>query len=122
MKTIWGVLMIFISQNLSAAPLKIEQFKQQNKAYYADAELKLADLNQALDQKQHPSILIEKACAYSTSLKNLKAFSKKNQHLAFAQEEYAFVSQLDDGFKQSLAELGTSYETGCKAQLKSKTN
>ncbi|ANF83115.1 hypothetical protein A3K93_06470 [Acinetobacter sp. NCu2D-2] len=66
--------------------------------------------------------MIKKACSYSTSLKNLKAFSKKNQHLAFAQEEYTFVSQLDDGFNQSLAELGTSYETGCKAQLKAKKN
>ena len=113
MKKTWGVVLFLLAQNVWAAPLTIDQFKQQTKAYYDDLEFKLADLNYAVDQKQHPTILIQKACRYSTALKGLKSFAQKNKHLTFAQEEFAFVSQLDDGFNQSLHDLGTSYEKGC---------
>lgn len=114
MKKIWGVALFLLAQTVLAAPLTTDQFKQQTKAYYDDLEFKLADLNYAVDQKQHPSILIQKACRYSTALKGLKSFAEKNKHLTFAQEEYVFVSQLDEGFNQSLADLGTSYAKGCK--------
>lgn len=113
MKKTWGVALFLLAQTVWAAPLTTDQFKQQTKAYYDDLEFKLADLNYAVDQKQHQSILIQKACRYSTALKGLKGFAQKNKHLAFAQEEYVFVSQLDDGFNQSLLDLGTTFEKGC---------
>ena len=113
MKKLVGVTVLLLAQSVWSAPLTTEQFKQQTKAHYDDLEFKLADLNYAVDQKQHPSILIQKACRYSTALKGLKSFAQKNKHLTFAQEEYVFVSQLDDGFNQSLLDLGTTYEKGC---------
>lgn len=113
MKKYWGIVLLLAQSTWAAAPLTTAEFKQQTKVYYDDLEFKLADLNYAVDQKQHPSILIQKSCRYSTALKGLKDFAQKNKHLAFAQQEYIFVSQLDNGFNQSLADLGTTYNKSC---------
>ena len=113
MKKYLFVLALFTTQYAVAAQLSLAEFKQQTNVHYTELEMKQADLNTALDQKQHPDILIEKACVYSTGLKQLKTFAQKNQHLKYAQEEFVFVSQLDDSFDRSIQELGTSYEKSC---------
>ena len=104
---------LLVSQYAMAAQLSLAEFKQQTNLQYADLELKQAHLNTALDQKKHPQILIEKACAYSTGLKRLKAFAQANRHLDYAKEEFTFIGQLDENFNQSLEELGTSYNKSC---------
>jgi hypothetical protein len=104
---------LIIGQQAIASQLSLAEFKQQTKLYYADLEVKQTALNTALDQKQHPNVLIEKACSYSTGLKQLKAFAKENRQLDYAQEEFVFVRELDERFNQSLQDLGTSYEKGC---------
>ena len=62
--------------------------------------------------------MIAKACEYATGLKQLKYLSEQNLHLATAQDEFRFVSTLDNQFTQSLQVLGTTYETGCVSQKK----
>ena len=107
------VLLFAVAQSALAVPLTLAEFKQQSNQHYSTLESKQAALNSALDQKQHPSVLIEKACSYSMGLKAFKNFAKQNQHLTYAQEEYAFIQQLDEKFDLSLNDLGTSYEKGC---------
>lgn len=107
------LVVLLSSQCVMAAQLSLVEFKQKTNLHYADLERKQADLNQALNQKQHPKVLIEKACVYSTGLKQLKAFAQENNQLDYAREEFVFISQLDESFNQSLQDLGISYEKGC---------
>ena len=113
MKLGLAILLLLLQQTAWAGNLTLAEFKQQTQLHYADLDMKQAALNSALDQKQHPQILVEKACAYSNGLKRLKAFAQQNSQLPYAQEEFVFVSQLDKNFNQSLQDLGTSYEKGC---------
>ncbi|MGE8538877.1 MAG: hypothetical protein ACN6NI_06305 [Acinetobacter sp.] len=43
------------------------------KQHYDSLELTLAQLNAPVDQMEHPSLMIAKACEYTTGLKQLKA-------------------------------------------------
>lgn len=96
-----------------AKPLTQAEFKAQVKQHYDALELKQTALNVSVDRRDHPSIMIAKACDYSKGLKQLKQFSEQNLHLAEARDELKFVSSLDTNFNQSLLDLGTTYETGC---------
>ncbi len=102
-----------ISVTICAKPLTQTEFKAQVKQHYDALELKQALLNISVDQREHPSLMIAKACDYASGLKQLKQLSEHNQHLPEAREELQFISSLDNGFNQSLQELGTTYETGC---------
>ena len=102
-----------LSVSIWAKPLSHTEFKAQTKQQYDELELKLAVLNSSVDHREHPMLMIAKACEYAAGLKQLKQLSEQNLHLAAAQDELQFVSTLDEGFAQSLQDLGTTYETGC---------
>ena len=102
-----------LSATVSAKPLSSAEFKSQVKQHYDALELKQAALNVSVDRREHPTIMIAKACEYSRDLKQLKQFSEQNLHLAEAKDELQFICSLDTSFNQSFIDLGTTYETGC---------
>jgi uncharacterized protein (DUF1697 family) len=117
-RLIIGLGIMVISVAGWAQSLSQNEFKAQVKQHYASLELKLAQLNASVDQMEHPSLMIAKACEYATGLKQLKQFSEQNSALAVAQSELQFVSALDKEFEKSLQDLGTSYQKGCVTQKK----
>jgi len=102
-----------LSATVSPKPLSSAEFKSQVKQHYDALELKQAALNVSVDRREHPTIMIAKACEYSRDLKQLKQFSEQNLHLAGAKDELQFIRSLDTSFNQSFIDLGTTYETGC---------
>ncbi|MFV5491924.1 hypothetical protein [Acinetobacter sp. ASP199] len=105
-----------LSATVWAKPLSQTEFKSQVKQHYDALELKQAALNLSLDRREHPSLMIAKACDYAKGLKEVKRLSEQNLHLAEAKDELQFISSLDTSFNQSLIDLGTTYETGCLKQ------
>ena len=117
-KLIIAIGILGLSVSAWAKPLSQAEFKAQTKQKYDELELKLAVLNSSVDRREHPALMIAKACEYATGLKQLKYLSEQNLHLATAQDEFRFVSTLDNQFTQSLQDLGTTYEPGCVSQKK----
>lgn len=117
-KLIIAIGILGLSVSAWAKPLSQAEFKVQTKQKYDELELKLAVLNSSVDRREHPALMIAKACEYASGLKQLKHLSEQNLHLAVAQDEFQFVSTLDNQFAQSLQDLGTTYETGCVSQKK----
>ena len=105
--------LVGLSATVWAKPLSSAEFKSQVKQHYDALELKQAALNVSVDRREHPAIMIAKACEYSRGLKQLKQFSEQNLHLAEDKDELQFVHLLDTSFNQSFIDLGTTYETGC---------
>lgn len=105
--------LVGLSATVSAKPLSSAEFKSQVKQHYDALELKQAALNVSVDRREHPTIMIAKACEYSRGLKQLKQFSEQNLHLAEAKDELQFIRSLDTSFNQSFIDLGTTYEMGC---------
>lgn len=105
--------LVGLSATVWAKPLSSAEFKSQVKQHYDGLELKQAALNVSVDRREHPTIMIAKACEYSRGLKQLKQFSEQNLQLAEAKDELQFIRSLDISFNQSFIDLGTTYETGC---------
>ena len=112
----FGIFLLAVgcSTLLWAKPLTQAEFKAEVKRQYNEIENKQAILSRALDEKEHPTSLVRKACDYSISLKTLKQFSKNNLHLAEAKDELKFMTELDQHFDQSLADLGATFDKDCK--------
>lgn len=105
-----------VSTTLWAKPLTQAEFKAQVRQYYDSLEVKLAQLNESVDRRDHPSLMIAKACEYASGLKQLKQLAQNHQYLSAAQDELEFVNQLDQGFDRSLQDLGTTYAASCIAK------
>ncbi len=95
-KLIITIGILGLSVSAWAKPLSQAEFKAKTKQKYDELELKLTVLNSSVDRHEHPALMIAKACEYATGLKQLKYLSEQNLHLATAQDEFRFVSTLDN--------------------------
>ena len=112
-KLILMIELIGLSATVSAKPSSSAEFKSQVQQHDDAIELKHAALTVSVDRREHPTIMIAKACEYSRGLKRLKQFSEQNLHLAEAKDELQVIRSLDTSFNQSFIDLGTTYEMGC---------
>ncbi|WP_353383376.1 hypothetical protein [Acinetobacter schindleri] len=67
-KLILVIGLVGLSATVWAKPLSSAEFKSQVKQHYDALELKQAAFNVSVDRREHPTIMIAKACEYSKGL------------------------------------------------------
>lgn len=70
------------------------QFDSAVKNLYDSIELSQKKLTLSVDQKEHPTVIIRRACEYADKLNQLEKLANLNLQLDKAKEEAAFASSM----------------------------
>jgi hypothetical protein len=108
-----GCACVFGMSQLHAENIQANVFKQQIQSNYTKLKKQKTELYDAVMRSDEDWKIIQKACAYSNTLKQLKQMSLKYQQLDAAKTELVFVSEMDRNFDQSFEMYGTSYQRSC---------
>jgi hypothetical protein len=115
MKILLGMMMMVLGAvHVNAGTLSDEQYQVELKRSYEHLERKERQFQQAMHSSQHQLAVIEKACDYANTLKNLRSLTTTNRHLPAAKVELVMLTELNRNINYSFKVLGTSYSQSCQ--------